>query len=534
MADGQVGSGPMNPTSMLSLRCKSCSAPLSAAPTDDIVRCQFCGSSQKLVDARAFFDQVLLQVNAWVRQAIPVGMDAMATGMVDPIARHTIFVNNIRPRLTTEYGEYRFNCFNVLAQPMAVLPYMMERGTPLSNNPKDVFLFQAKVQQVSALAVDDESKGMISEIGALSVAYGYLLNNAALMAEMKPERYHFMKENFEAAAQAVKSAKKLSGLEERFRGLAKLSKGLDDLTSLNMQEAMTQLEEAKTALQSARATAIQSLDMSLMVQGIDKELSVVRSSTYLAEALQYAPGGDYAAAMTPIRNLMGVLTSLQERPFPQWQGRFRDTSHHEEILKVVADIQKAKAGAGAISMLPVQGTVLFPFWAVDIPYTFQTGALWKTQGVEVTEAMLVSATFPADIDAFSGNEPRLVLTDIFNARERSGFFNKLAGKETSISGGGPVREVINRSQPYSPGVLRVIPPLSTPQDAVTLVQDYITRVRQADRTIQNQLRLSAPRVISLIFVPGTPDNLRPNVLFWLGGLAPRSVGSLTMLATIAM
>ncbi|MDD1743178.1 MAG: hypothetical protein LUO85_00970, partial [Methanomassiliicoccales archaeon] len=151
MMNGQAGSGPMNPTSMLALRCKSCSAPLSASPTDEIVRCQFCGSSQKLVDARAFFDQVLLQVNAWVRQAIPVGMEAMTTGMVDPIARHTLFVNNIQPRLTTEYGEYKFNCFNVLTHPMSVLPYMMDRTTPLTNDPKDLFLFQAKVQQVSAL-----------------------------------------------------------------------------------------------------------------------------------------------------------------------------------------------------------------------------------------------------------------------------------------------------------------------------------------------------------------------------------------------
>jgi len=534
MANGQVGLEPMNPTSMLALRCKSCSAPLSAAPTDEIVRCQFCGSTQKLVDARAFFDQVLLQVNAWVRQAIPVGMEAMTTGMVDPIARHTIFANNIRPRLSTEYGEYKFNCFNVLTHPMTVLPYMVERGTPLTNDPKDVFLFQAKVQQVAALAVDSESKGMIAELGALSVAYGYLLNNAALMADTKPERYHFMKENFDAAAQAAKSAQKLSGLDERFRGLAKLANGLDNLTSLNVEEAAGQLEEAKTMLQNARATALQSIDMSLMVQGIDKELSVARSSIYIAEALRYAPGGDYGAAMSPIRNLMAVLTTLQEMPYPQWQGRFRDTNHHEEILKVVADIQKAKAGAGAISMLPLQGTVLFPFWAVDIPYTFQTGALWKTQGVEVTEALLISATFPADLNAFSGNEPRPVLTDVFGARGKSGFFNKISGKETSISGGGPVRDVINRSHPYSPGALKVIPPLSTAQDAVEIVQEYITRARQADRTIQNQLRLSAPRVIGLIFVPGQPDNMRPNVLYWLGGLAPRSVGNLAMLATIAM
>jgi len=538
MAGNQSGFGPPNPTAIMALRCKSCSAPLSAGQSDDIVRCDFCGASQKLVDARAFFDQVLLQVNAWVRQAIPFGIDAIATGVIDPVARHTIFMTNIRPRLSTEYGEYRFNCFNLLSHPLAVLPYMVEKGVPFSNAPRDVFLFQAKVQQVSPLAVDEECKGLVSEIDALSVVYGYLLNNTALMTDLRPERYHFMTQNFDAAAGALKSVGKFSILRDRLNGLGKLSKGLDEVTSLKVEESLITFDESRNLLLTAKAAATQNMDMALMSQAIDKEISLLNSSYSFAEALKCTPGGDYAATIQPLRNLMNILGTYREQSPPQWQSRFSDVGHHEQILKVVADIQKAKSGIGTINIYPIGGTVLFPFWAIDIPYTFQTGSLWKTQGVEVTEALLVAATFPTDLDAFYRNEPRLILTDVFHARERSGFFNetfkRLSGRETSISGGGPIREIMNRAQPLTTGGLKVVPPLSSSNDAVVIVQEYVTKVRQTDRTVNNQLRLSAPRAIGLIFIPGTPDGYSPNVTPWLGSLAPRSVGSLGTLASIAL
>jgi len=522
---------------MLSLRCKSCSAPLTAQPSDEIIRCEFCGSSQKLVDARAFLDQILLQVNAWVRQAVPVGMDMVTSGMVDPIARHTLFENNIRPRLTTEYGEYRFNCFNLLSHSMAVLPFMTDKGTALVNDPKDIFLFQAKAQQVMPLAVDEECRSLVSEISSLSVVYGYLLNNAGLMTELKPERYHFMTQNFDAAADSLKNVSKYAVLRTRLLGLSKLSKGMDEMMSLNVEEATGTFEEARGRLEEAKTASMQSPDMALMSQAIDQEMSVLRSSVNLAGTLNYAPGRDYASVIQPIRNLMEMFSTLQGAAPDHWRARFGDPSHHEKILASVFEIQRAKTGGGTLKVLPVQGTVLFPFWAVDIPYTFQTGALWRAQGVEVTEALLLAATFPLDMDAFVKDDPRAVLTDVFHARERSGFFNdafkRMSGKERSISGGGPVRELINHVQALPPGGLRVVPPLSTPDDAVVIIQEYVSAVRAADKTIQNQLRLSAPRVTGLIFVPGVPDAMRPNVMPWLGGLAPKSVGNLQVLSGLA-
>jgi len=537
MMTGGAGD-PTRTVGVLALRCKSCSAPLSARPSDDILTCEYCGSTQKLVDARAFFDQILAQVNAWVRQAMPPGIGSSVTSIVDPVARHMVFTNNVQPRLSTEFGEYRFACLNILSHPLLVLPYVTEKTVPATDNPQDIFLFHAKTQSIQPLAVDDDSKAFLSEVSGLSIAYAYLLNNVSLMSELKPERYHFIRQNLEAAADALKDIPKYGGLLQRVKGAAALSHGLDLLTSLRPVEAQQHMNEARGLLEDAQKMIAQSPELAIMLQAVKKELSITNSARYIAEAASLSPGGDIAAGIMPIRNLLSIVGTMQRESPPFWRPRFQNATFHEYILKTVADIRRATTGSGTIRMISGSGTMLFPFWAVDIPYTFQTGALWKTQGVEVVESVLVSATFPMDQGAISEMNPRAVLTDVFSARERRGFFEdsyrKMSGKETSISGGGPVRDTIRRAQPGRPAGMKVVPPLSTAQDSIAIVQSYVTKICQTDRTMQSQLKLSAPRATDMIFVSGTPAGGRPNVMPWLGGLAPASVGNIEVLTAIAL
>ncbi len=527
-----------SPMSIVALRCRACTAPLPATGAEDIVKCPSCGTSQRVVDARAFLDQIMLQVNAWVRQAIPLGMEAYATQTVDPIARQSVFMNYVKPRLTTEYQEYRFNFLNLLAHPLGVLPFMVDKSLPASNTPANVFLFQAKVQSIAPLAMDAAAKGSVAETAGAATAYAYLLNNAALAADTKPERYYLMAKNFSAAAEALKSAPKYAPLVDRLQALADLNTGLDAATNLKLYDAPSSFDKAKAGLESARGKVAQDFDLAIMAQAIDKELALVRASGSIVRSVQLDTTGNAAASMSTLGRLLALLGSLRDAPYPQWRPKFADLSHSEEILRYVEDIRNAERGSPAIKIVPGRGSVLFPFWAVDIPYTFQTGALWRTQGVEVTEAVLVAATFPLDAAAFSGSDVSAVLTDVFTARERKGFFNdalkRASGKETSISGGGPVRDAIAKAAMAPAGGVPVVPPLTTGPDAAALVQAYLMRVRQVDRTIDKQLRLSSPRVAGLVYAYGSPSGMQANVMPWLGGLAPRSVGDLRAVGSIAL
>ena len=527
-----------SPLSLVALRCRACTAPLPATGADEIVKCPSCGTSQRVVDARAFLDQIMLQVNAWVRQAIPLGMDAYAAQTVDPVARQTVFMNYVKPRLTTEYQEYRFNFLNLLSHPLGVLPFMVEKGLPAASTPANVFLFQAKVQSVAPLAMDAQGKASIAETAGAATAYGYLLNNAALAADTKPERYYLMGKNFAAAADALKSVPKYAPLVDRLQALADLNVGLDAATNVKLYDAPASFDKALAGLEAARGKVAQDFDLAIMAQAIDKELALVRASGSVVRCVSLDTTGSPAAAMTTMGRYLGLLGSLREAPYPQWRARFADPSHSEEVLRSVVDVRNAQRGSPAIKILPGRGDVLFPFWAVDIPYTFQTGALWRAQGVEVTEAMLVAATFPLDANAFSGADVSAVLTDVFMARERKGFFEdamkRASGRETSISGGGPVRDALSRAQMAPAGGVKVVPPLTTGSDAAALAQAYLVRVRQVDRTIDKQLRLSSPRVAGLVYAYGSPTGTQANVMPWLGGLAPGSVGDLTAVGAIAL
>ena len=534
----ETGSDSFNPITMVSLRCKSCSAPLQAKATEEIIKCDYCGCSQKLVDARAFYDQILQQVNSWVREALPTGIPSVTSGMIDPVARQMVFSNSIKPRILTEYGEHKFSCFNILANPMMVLPNMVERSMTNRTQPQDIFLFQAKVQSVLPFAVDKESSSTIKEINGLSIVYGYLLNNLSLASDRKPERYLLMSQNLNSAADSIKDLEKFSGLSERLRGLAKLAQGLDLLINLRPNEALPIFMEARLALEKAHALIIKDFEMAIMVQAIQREISIADASKFLAEAISARTSSDAAAQLLSIYNFLGLLDSIQTTTNPRWQARFRDPNHHKELVKYIKDIRLAQSGQGTLSLLPSAGNILMPFWAIEMSYTFQTGALWKTQGVQVFESILVAATFIIDDAAQNGIECRHILTDIFAGRRSEGFFEdtakRLSGKEKSISGGSIISEAISHSSSANVTGSKIVPPLCTGDDALVIVQDYVKKVCQTDRTIQEKLRLSSPRVIGLFYSGVNLEGPRSSIMPWLGNLAPRSVGNPNIIGSIVL
>ncbi|MCJ7570592.1 MAG: hypothetical protein MUO82_01770 [Candidatus Thermoplasmatota archaeon] len=60
----------------ISLRCKYCGAPLNCKDNSkEMIQCESCGTTQKMIDARAFLSQLMGQVYSWVSSAIPLGFD---------------------------------------------------------------------------------------------------------------------------------------------------------------------------------------------------------------------------------------------------------------------------------------------------------------------------------------------------------------------------------------------------------------------------------------------------------------------------
>jgi hypothetical protein len=516
------------------LRCSSCGAPLKDPGSGDLVKCDHCGTVQKLVDARAFLDQIMLQVNAFVRQALPVGIDAAQSSTIDPVARHNLWVTSVGPRLASEYSEYRFQAYNLFSHPLAALPFTITPGSVSSGGSKEAFLFQAKVQGISSLAVDDESKATVAEATGLAVAYAYALNNVGLLQGDKPERYHLLDQNFADAAKALRDVPKLQALAFRFEGLSTLSRGLDHLASARVNDARPLLQQAGTTLGQARQLISTDFDLSVMLQAVDEETSLSRAAGHMAEALSLDPGGLSARSLLSFQAMMGVMARTRASAPALLQRTFAAQDRQEKIMRMTLDARRAQAGQSYLRVAPTQGPLALPFWVVEAPYSFQTGAAWRKHAVEVAEAILLSATFPLDASALSLTDTSGVLTDVFSARERSGLLARMGGRETAVSGGGPVRALIQASGPRPLQGCRVVPPLSTAEDAAIVVQSYIEQSRRADPTLDRQLKLSSPRVTDLVYVPLQPPPPGYPAIPPLAALSPRSVGDGPTLAAIAL
>ena len=97
---------------MVELRCKYCGAPLDKKDLESespYVTCQCCGTSQQRVDAKAYMDQMMGEIKSWISKAVPGGFSISQTENVDPIARHSIYVNNVKPMIDPEIREFKLN-----------------------------------------------------------------------------------------------------------------------------------------------------------------------------------------------------------------------------------------------------------------------------------------------------------------------------------------------------------------------------------------------------------------------------------------
>ncbi len=519
-------------TQTVALRCRSCGAPLPADTTGDIVRCTHCGTSQRIVDAQAFVDQIALQINSFLRSAVPLGAGAITGGgTVDPIARHNLFVQGIRPALDSEYREMKFRCFDLLSHGQMALPFIAMGTSGAAGDPRQAFVFQAKVRSVSTLAVDTESQEYLSDIDAIATTYGHLLTNAGLLSKSGPERYPFLARNCGEAADTLKGRSRLQALYERLTGLALIAQAIDGLIQGDVRKGRDSLREATPHLLKAREIALHNFDQSVLIGGIDEDLSMARAALSIVDILSASPTGNPTGGLRTLEVLLRTVTS--PAPGGALTPGSTNMGRTENILALTAAMRRAQVGQGNVRVVRAPGRISLPYWIVEVPYSFQTGALWKARGVEVTDMILVAATFPLAMNAPGGADPSTVVTDVFAAREQTTWRARVAGRETAISGGGIVQQVVAGSAPLPLPGIPAVPPLSTQEEAGQLVQGYLEWSRRRDSEIDQKLRLSLPRVVDVVYIPSVPGTPGALAVPGLGSLSPRNVGDPAALNALA-
>ena len=324
---------------VISLRCKYCGAPLDCkVETKELIRCNSCGTTQKMIDARAFLEQIMGHVYSWVSAAIPSGFDLSRSENVDPIARHNIFINNVKPILETEYREYKFNSMNLFTNTLLILPFKTDTSIQPLNKASDVFEFNAKIKSIVPLAINDESKKLISEVIGLSTAYAYYLNNLDLISNEKlPERFNFMASNFLEAAKMLEKNEKFIPLYERSNGLNNAALAIRYLLDGNIYTAKSYIEKSLQNFGSAKTTLMSNFDLGIMFQAIEKEILVGKAIGYMITAAERDPSGSPLHTVSLIENMIRILSRQETYNHGQWGSYLKDISRCEEIFKWVQD-----------------------------------------------------------------------------------------------------------------------------------------------------------------------------------------------------
>ena len=253
--------------------------------------------------------------------------------------------------------------------------------------------------------------------------------------------------------------------------------------SAKAEEAISELEQAKKEL-------LKNPRLAMTLRAVDLEIEQSRTLKNVADMVNTGMSKDPLKVLNTITG----ISAIKYPSNPQWNNLLNKDERDYELYGYVKDAVAARNG-GTLPICTGGGDTLYPFWDVDLQYSFTTGTLFSKKSVVVSEDLLVPATFPISAEALSN--PRSGLTDIFGAAPESSIMNKLKGEESSISGGAGIGKLAESAAENAPGSRTVILPLCTKTEAEKLVGMYLTQCSQS----HSKLKLSKPSVKRLIYVP---------------------------------
>ena len=508
-------------------RCKSCGDALDISdPNAQYIVCKSCGCTNLKSDAMEALNQAKAEIMSWLRQAIPAGINVEQTETMDPIARHNIFMTNVRPSVESEFREYRFGFINILSNQLIAMPFRTLKSINVKHEPKLLFTFDSKIKSVQSLAVDDEAKLTIRTASDVTYAYGLVMNNVNLLAEQTDGRYHYMANNFRNSVQALDGLHEYEIVKKRFDALSLSCDGIAEVVENKSMQAIPKLNEGLKKLEEAKTESMSSLDFGSMSTAISKEIVVVKTVISIADTVCKCPELDSGSVLQTTASMVGELSRQEKLGTPGFEVQFRRPERYTETFAEFSKILAAKAGSGTVKIAKGSGDTLVPFWVVEVKYSFETGSLWKKRSVEVSETTLISAEFTTRDDIITN--PNGGITDVFSIRPQKKIFDGIKGNETAISMGGEVKNVADSAISSHISGMKVMPPMSTAQEAEIKAEAYLN----SHKASHPQLRMGKSTAKELIYLPVTISSGNIGVSF--GQVPINGIGNLDTMRKISL
>jgi hypothetical protein len=335
-----------------------------------------------------------------------------------------------------------------------------------------------------------------------------------------------MTTNFNEAADALKGLKRYDVVRQRLEALGEVAKGIAFLESGNAVESRVKIQSGLELLEKAKQNTMTNMDFGSTYLAVEKEAAVTGVILNIVETALYDPSTSPLETLEILKRVMTAPTTEYKSAGTDWRGMFGSTKRFIEIFGNMSSISASRAGKDTISVAGGAGSMLMPFWSVDLRYTFVTGALFGKKSVEVREYLLVPASFVTSPESL--DNPRGSITDIFASRS-GGFLSGIKGSEKSISESGEIGTVIRSAADGSASGRKAIVPVSTKKEAESFVLAYLRQ----QTTDSSKLKLIKPTVDKLIYIPCEITDAGVS-LPSLGKMAPKSVGRIETVRTLYM
>jgi hypothetical protein len=464
------------PYELKALRCIKCGAPLpEQLSKTDYIKCEFCGYTQKLIDIKGYLDKLRGEIYNWIKTMVPPSV--VISQIIDPLARHNIFIFNIKPKIIGDFTSIKSKLATHLTYPLFILPFYKFSVLKLEE-PKRCFENSVRIQSLEQMAIVDEDKSFLDDVIATYETYAYIINAFDLISSKSD--LTFLIKNFEQATATLEKVpnraieyRRMHGVTEAYRALDAFLKGDASTAKQLVASAIKILEEARKEAGRLTTTAV-------MIPSIAIDISTLKALANLIEAeLRFFEIGKPSIELLPyLQKYFEVAEKLRIE-------KGIDTKIYEELSIYIKEIIEAKTGAGYVKILPGNGNLLFPLWNVSVTYTFATGTLLWKKGKEGEDKLLVAGTAPLAVQS---------VTDVFGSV--AGFWDRVRGKETALTTGFIGNIIMQASKSSIPSKIKAIPPLLTKGESELVANTYLDLVSQK---LGGKIKFGVARAEELIY-----------------------------------
>ncbi len=364
----------------IALRCTTCGAPLpKPQPGEEWVKCEYCGFLNKLVDATKYVEKLKRELEKWIREILPP--TTTISTVADLAARHQIFQNIIKPKITMIKANVRAKYLQYVSNPLSPYPPPKEPG----EDSRGYFEEALKIQTIREFAVSEDDAKLVNETIFFSNTTGYIIN--ALKALSKYDIKSALK-NVEEALNSIPSESSYELVKLRLNAVKTVISALTQIYDRNTNAAVS-LAKTSIDLYNELMNKTSSTILPEANKGIVEIEKIIAEAIYnIADASHryFTAGKDPLEIMKWIETYMKVYAWLREnygRPI-------------QDLIEISYNFKKfvyGKTGSPEISIVESSGSIYIPFHIIDCRFSYTKGFIFK-KGSESRITLLVSSIIP--------------------------------------------------------------------------------------------------------------------------------------------